>query len=78
MAESIEDIAKLLENVRFRKKRLGGVDEEDVWKTIEVLQKAFEEVLHAEQLRCEGVLGEWKKYARHLEGQLQQRGGGNG
>ena len=38
-AKTMEDVAALLKNLHFRKKLIGGVDEADVWRQLDMLQK---------------------------------------
>lgn len=45
MAKSLEEIASQLRNTKFRKKRLGGLDEEDVWRKLDRLQAEYAELI---------------------------------
>ena len=49
----MEDVARYIEGMRFRKKLFGGVDEADVWKKIEALHKEYEAVFLMQELRNE-------------------------
>lgn len=49
-------IAPWLANVKFRKKLLGGVDPEDVWKKLEELNTLYENALLAERARYDLLL----------------------
>ena len=40
----MDHIAKLLEEMKFRKKVFGGVDESDVWRQLERLQQEYQTV----------------------------------
>lgn len=58
-------IATWLEQVKFRKRLLGGVSEQDVWKKIEELHGLYLSALEAERLRYDALLahrGEPRKY----------------
>ncbi len=45
-----------LQKVRFRKKIFGGVDEQDVWKKLEELNRMYEAALNAERTRYDVLL----------------------
>ena len=55
-AKNMDDIAGIFEKMRFRKKLIGGVDEQDVWKKLDDLQKAYRSVYEAQQVRYEAIL----------------------
>lgn len=57
-AKDMDDIAALLKGLRFRKKIFGGVDERDVWKQLEKLQKEYRAAFDAQQERSKALLGE--------------------
>ncbi len=57
-AKSMEDIAKQLKAVRFRRRLFGGVNEDDVWRVIENLQREYAAVLDAQQQWYEALLTE--------------------
>lgn len=48
-AKNMEDIAELFKRLKFRKKVIGGVDEEDVWKKLELIQKEYQSAYDAQQ-----------------------------
>ena len=48
----LQEIAKWLSKVKFRKKAVGGLDPVDVWKKIEELNGLYEKALAAERVRC--------------------------
>lgn len=52
----MEDVAKHIEKMRFRRKLFGGVDEADVWQKIEQLHREYEAVFIAQQVRYEEML----------------------
>ena len=51
-AKTMEEIAELLKELRFRKKVFGGIDEDDAWQVIEKLQREYRSVVEAERERC--------------------------
>ena len=56
MAVTMDDIAKKFKTMRFRKKLFGGVDEQDVWKQLADLQKAYRSAYEAQEIRCRTIL----------------------
>lgn len=81
-AKSMDDIAALLKGLRFRKKLLGGVDERDVWKKLELLQKEYRLAFDAQQERSKALLGEREQQILLLKERLAMaeasRGKGHG
>jgi hypothetical protein len=73
MAKSMEEIAEMLKSTRFRRRFFGGVDEDDVWKKIEKLQKEYAELIEADRQRAQGVLKEWQKCAYDLDKLLTKK-----
>lgn len=55
-SRTLEDVAQFIKELRFKKKLFGGVDEEDVWKKIEQLNKEYEAVFLAQELKHEQEL----------------------
>ena len=51
-----KEILDWCNNTKFRKKILGGVDEEDVWKKIKDLIEMYEEELKYERARCAALM----------------------
>ena len=41
---TMQDIAEALSAMKFRKKMFGGVEEADVWRQLEALQRTYQEV----------------------------------
>lgn len=58
MAHSMEEIARLIQNTRFKRRLVGGVDEDDVWKKLDRLQKEYEALLEALRQQHRGALEE--------------------
>ena len=54
-------IADWLKTVRFRKKFVGGIDEQDVWSKIEQLNEMYEKALSAERARYDALLAKQRK-----------------
>ena len=54
-------IAEWLKKIRFRKKIVGGVCEQDVWTKIEELNKMYEKALVAERARYDTLLAKQRK-----------------
>lgn len=73
MARSMEEIAELLKNTRFRRRLSGGVDEYDVWKKLERLQREYAELVEAERQQAQGAVNEWRKCAADLAAQLRKK-----
>ena len=57
-SENMEAVAAFLKKLRFRKRVLGGVDEEDVWRQLEKLQSEYEAAYDAQRIRFEALLKE--------------------
>lgn len=57
-AKSMEDIAELFKRLKFRKKVIGGVDEADVWKQLEMLQKEYQSAYEAQEEYYQALLDE--------------------
>ena len=54
-------IAKWLKKLRFRRKLVGGISEQDVWKKIGELNIMYEAVLTAERVRYDTLIEHYKK-----------------
>lgn len=54
-------IADWLQEVRFRKRLLGGIDENDVWKKLEQLNNMYESALSAERARYDALLAKQRQ-----------------
>lgn len=67
MAHSMEAIAKLLSNTRFRKRLFGGVNEDDVWKKLGRLQQEYQELIGILMQQNEGALNEYRTRIAQLE-----------
>lgn len=47
--------------VKFKKKMIGGVDEEYLWKRLEELNKLYEQSLIAERARYDALITQYQK-----------------
>lgn len=56
--KSMDEIATLLEAVKFKKRLLGGVDEDDVWRIMGRLQAEYRSLVDATEQRFGGLLDE--------------------
>lgn len=57
-AKSMEDIAELFKSLHFRKKIIGGVDEADVWKQLDMLQREYRNAYDAQEEYYQALLDE--------------------
>lgn len=51
LAKKIEDISKVLNEIKFKKKFFGGVDELDVWNKIESINLEYKELFEIMQTK---------------------------
>lgn len=68
----MDRIAKLLEEMKFRKKVFGGVDESDVWRQLERLQQEYQTVYDRQAAYYEALLEEREEALARL---TQSKGG---
>lgn len=73
-AKNMKDIAEVFENMRFRKRLFGGVDERDVWKQLERLQAEYRSAYESQQQRYFILLEERENIIRSLRQQLAGTG----
>ncbi|MDO5142984.1 MAG: hypothetical protein Q4D31_08205, partial [Eubacteriales bacterium] len=55
-AQPWQAVTAYLEQLRFKRLPLGGVDEVDVWRKIETLNGLYEDVIRAERVRYDALL----------------------
>ena len=55
---TMQNIADLLSNMEFRRKIFGGVDEADVWRQIENLQRTYQLVYDEQAAYYQALLDE--------------------
>lgn len=46
-SKNLDSITDIFKKMKFKKKMLGGVDERDVWRQLDKLQKEYKEVYDA-------------------------------
>lgn len=57
-AENMEKIAELFKSLRFKKRIFGGVDEKDVWKKLDMVQREYRTAYEIQKERYEARLQE--------------------
>lgn len=67
----MDEIATLLKGLRFQKKIFGGVDERDVWKKLQLLQKEYRAAFEAQEERSKALLEDREEEIAHLKKQLR-------
>ncbi len=55
---TMQDIAQALAAMKFRKKAFGGVEEADVWKKLEDLQRLYQQVYDEQAAYYQALLDE--------------------
>lgn len=55
---TMQNIADLLSNMKFRRKMFGGVDEADVWRQIENLQRTYQLVYDEQAAYYQALIDE--------------------
>lgn len=55
-AKNMNDIAEIFRNMKFRKRLFGGVEERDVWRQLDELQKAYRSAYEAQATRYQALL----------------------
>lgn len=70
-AKNMDEIATLLKGLRFQKKIFGGVDERDVWKKLQLLQKEYRAAFEAQEERSKALLEDREEEIAHLKKQLR-------
>lgn len=55
---TMQDIAEALSAMKFRKKTFGGVDESDVWRQLETLQRTYQQVYDEQAAYYQALLDE--------------------
>lgn len=71
-ARSMEDIAEVFKGMKFRKKLIGGVDEKDVWKKLEQLQKEYRSAYEMQEERYKALLQERDEEIKSLKDRLSK------
>lgn len=73
-ARNMEDIASVIKHMHFKKRLFGGVDEADVWRQIEKLQKEYRAAYDAQQERSNALLRERDDEIARLRGYAPRPG----
>lgn len=73
-AKSMEDITSLFKGIRFHKKLIGGVDEADVWRQLDMLQKEYRAAYEAQEERLCALIDERDDIIDRMENQLKKAG----
>lgn len=67
----MEDVAGIFAAMKFRRRAFGGVDEMDVWKKLENLQREYRSAYEKQEERFQALLKERDEEIRALrEGKL--------
>ncbi|HZJ82721.1 MAG TPA: hypothetical protein VFD57_02815 [Clostridia bacterium] len=61
LGQEQKGILEWLEKVRFRKRILGGIKEEDVWEKIDELNSMYQVALNAERIRYDTMLEHYRE-----------------
>ena len=69
-AKSMEEIADYMKTMRFHKKVFGGVDEADVWRQLEKLQKEYRSAFEAQKEQSVALIREREAIISRLKMQL--------
>lgn len=56
-----EELIEWFQNVKFRKKLIGGVDETYLWKKLEELNRLYDASIRAERVRYDALIREHTK-----------------
>lgn len=65
---SQQKIAELFRNLRFRRSLIGGVDEADVWRQLETIQKEYEKILEIQTEKLRALIKERDEEIVRLKG----------
>lgn len=65
---TMQDVAQALSAMKFRKKTFGGVDESDVWKQLEALQRLYQQVYDEQAAYYQALLDERDQQLARLTG----------
>lgn len=66
--KNMNDIAAMFEGMRFRKKIIGGVDEADVWRQLENLQRVYQLVYDEQAAYYQALIDERDQSIRRVKG----------
>lgn len=71
-AKNMDDIAEVFKTLHFKKKIIGGVDEMDVWKKLDKLQKEYRSAYEMQQGIYEARLQERDEEIASLKEKLSK------
>ena len=64
---TMQDIAEALSAMKFRKKMFGGVEEADVWRQLEALQRTYQEVYDQQAAYDQALLDQRDRELKQLK-----------
>lgn len=64
---TMQDIAEALSAMKFRKKMFGGVEETDVWRQLEALQRTYQEVYDQQAAYYQALLDQRDRELKQLK-----------
>lgn len=64
---TMQDIAEALSAMKFRKKMFGGVEEADVWRQLEALQRTYQEVYNQQAAYYQALLDQRDRELKQLK-----------
>ena len=70
-AKTMDEIAAYLKKMKFRRKLIGGVDESDVWRQLELLQKEYRSAFEAQEAWYQALLTERDNAIARLRGHVK-------
>ncbi len=73
-ARNMDDVAEVFKTLKFRKKLVGGVDEMDVWKKLDLVQKEYRSAYEMQEERYKALLAERDAEIEYLKN--KDSGGG--
>lgn len=70
---SLEEIARKIKKVRFKKKLFGGISEADMWKKFELLQADYQGVLDQKDAYWQALVDERDRKIAELGGDKSEK-----
>lgn len=64
---TMQDIAEALSAMKFRKKMFGGVEEADVWRQLEALQRTYQEVYDQQAAYYQALLDQRDRELKRMK-----------
>ena len=56
--KSLEEMSEFLHDIKFHRKWINGVDEEDVWQVLGLLQKEYRQLFEADEYHHQKLIQE--------------------